>query len=112
MWSVGCWTLYAATTEGMIGATKVLVFLAPIYMLGAAFAIQYFLHPGQQEDVRKRVRQVMLFIVVLGVLRFVLSRLNFHMLIWTNMAGFIVFIAALIGTLYLLVRKVRLHPDL
>lgn len=103
---VGCWTLYAATVEGMIGATNVLVFLAPFYLLGVGFAIEHLLHPGQQADVRKRVRQVMLFVVVLGVLYFVLSRLSFHMLIWTNVTGFIFFIAALIGILYLLIRKV------
>lgn len=103
---LGCWTLYAATVEGMIGATNVLVFLAPLYLLGVSFAIEHLLHPGQQEDIRKRVRQVLLFIVVLGVLYFVMSRLSFHMLIWTNITGFIFFIAALIGILYLLIRKV------
>lgn len=103
---LGCWTLYAASVEGMIGATNVLVFLAPIYLLGVGFVIEHLLHPGEQEDIRKRVRKVMLFILVLGVLYFVLSRLSFHMLIWTNVAGFIFFIAALIGILYFLVRKV------
>ncbi len=102
---LGCWTLYAASVEGMIGATNVLVFLAPIYLLGAGFGIEHFLHPGQQEDVRKRVRTVLLFVAVLGVLYFVLSRLNMHMIIWTNIGGFIFFIAALIGILYLLIRK-------
>lgn len=101
-----CWTLYAATVEGMIGATNVLVFLAPVYMLGAAFAIEHLLYPGEQEDIRQRVRKVLMFITVLGVLYFVLSRLNMHMIIWTNVAGFIFFIAALIGILYLLIRKV------
>ena len=103
---LGCWTLYAASVAGMIGATNALVFLAPLYLLGAGFAIEHLLHPGQQEDIRQRVRKVMLFVLVLGVLYFVLSRLSFHMLIWTNVAGFIFFIAALIGILYLLIRKV------
>lgn len=103
---LACWTLYAATVQGMIGATNVLVFLAPVYMLGAAFAIEHLLYPGQQEDIRQRVRKVLMFITVLGVLYFVLSRLNMHMIIWTNVAGFIFFIAALIGILYLLIRKV------
>lgn len=102
---LGCWTLYAASVEGMIGATNVVVFLAPFYLLAAGFGIEHLLHPGQQEDVRKRVRAVLMFVAVLGVLYFVLSRLNMHMLIWTNMAGFIFFIVALIGILYLLIRK-------
>lgn len=102
---LGCWTLYAASIDGMIGATNVLVFLAPFYLLGAGFGIEHLLHPGQQEDIRKRVRTVLMFVAVLGVLYFVLSRLNMHMLIWTNMAGFIFFIVALIGILYLLIRK-------
>ncbi len=103
---VGCWTLYAASVEGMIGATSVLVFIAPLYMLGCAFAVEHLLHPGQQEDIRQRVRKVLMFISVLGVLYFVMSRLNMHMIIWTNVSGFIFFIAALIGILYLLIRKV------
>lgn len=103
---LGCWALYAATVEGMIGSSNVLVFLAPVYLLGSAFVIEHLLHPGEQEDIRQRVRKVMLFIVVLGVLYFVLSRLNFHMIIWTSVAGFIFFIAALIGILYFLIRKV------
>ncbi|MGH1344542.1 MAG: hypothetical protein ACRBN8_23485 [Nannocystales bacterium] len=103
---VGCWSLYAVTVEGMIGSTNVLVFLAPVYMLGAGFGIEHILHPGQQEDIRQRVRKVLMFISVLGVLYFVMSRLNMHMIIWTNVAGFIFFIAALIGILYLLIRKV------
>jgi|GEM_PF-2121522 len=101
-----CWTLYAATVDGMIGATNVLVFVAPLYMLGSSYAIEHWLHPGQQEDIRQRVRKVMLFIAVLGVLYFVLSRLSMHMVIWTNVLGFIFFIAALIGILYFLIRKV------
>lgn len=100
------WTIYASTVPGMIGDTNVLVFLAPLYMVGAAFAVEHFLHPDQQEDVRKRVRSVLLFITVLGVLYFVLSRLSMHMVIWTNVLGFIFFIAALIGILYVLIRKV------
>ncbi len=103
---VGCWTAYAATVPGMIGATNVLVFVAPVYLLAASFAIEHVLHPGQQEDVRQRVRKVVLFVTILGVLYLVLSRLNMHMLIWTNVTGFIFFIIALIGILYLLIRKV------
>ncbi|MCR9160778.1 MAG: hypothetical protein ACE37F_03920 [Nannocystaceae bacterium] len=100
------WTIYAATVPGMIGDTNVLVFLAPLYLVGLAFVIEHFLHPDQQEDVRKRVRSVLLFIAILGVLYFVLSRLSMHMVIWTNVMGFVFFILALIGILYVLIRKV------
>ncbi len=103
---VVCWALYAATVPGLIGSTNVLVFLAPVYVLVASFGIEHLLHPGEQESVRKRVRKVLLFVIVLGVLYFILSRLNMHMVIWTNIVGFVFFIAALIGILYFLVRKV------
>ena len=72
----------------------------------AAFGIEHLLHPDQQEDVRKRIRSVLLFITILGVLYFILSRLSMHMIIWTNVVGFIFFIVALIGILYFLIRKV------
>jgi hypothetical protein len=100
------WTIYASTVPGMIGDTNVLVFLAPLYLVGAAFAVEHLLHPDQQEDVRKRIRSVLLFITILGVLYFILSRLSMHMIIWTNVVGFIFFIVALIGILYFLIRKV------
>ncbi len=103
---IGCWTAYAATVPGMIGATSVLVFIAPLYLLAVSFAVEHLLHPGEQEDVRQRVRKVLLFVTVLGVLYFVLSGLDMHMVIWTNVTGFIFFIVALIGILYLLIRKV------
>ncbi len=100
------WTIYASTVKGMIGETNVLVFLAPLYLVGAAFGIEHLLHPDQQEDVRKRIRSVLLFITVLGVLYFILSRLSMHMIIWTNVVGFVFFIVALIGIIYFLIRKV------
>ena len=100
------WTIYASTVKGMVGSTNVLVFIAPLYMVGVAFVIENLLHPDQQEDVRKRIRSVLLFVTILGVLYFVLSRLNMHMVIWTNVVGFVFFIVALIGILYFLIRKV------
>ncbi len=103
---VACWTLYAASVPGMIGATNVLVFLAPVYLLGAGIGIERVLHPSEQEDIRARLRHVFLIVIVIGVLYYVLSRLDFHMLIWTNVWGFLFFFAALIGILYVLVRKV------
>ncbi len=100
------WTIYASTVKGMIGSTNVLVFIAPLYVVGAAFGIEHLLHPDQQEDVRKRIRSVLLFVTILGVLYFILSRLDMHMVIWTNVVGFLFFIVALIGILYFLIRKV------
>lgn len=101
-----CWTLYAASVKGMIGSTSVLVFVAPLYLLGAGYGVEHLLHPTQQEEVRGRIRKVLLFVIVLGVLYFILSRLNMHMIIWTNMIGFVFFILALIGILYFLMRRV------
>ncbi|MEX1363516.1 MAG: hypothetical protein AB1Z98_10340 [Nannocystaceae bacterium] len=103
---VACWTAYAATIPGMIGDTNVLVFLAPIYLLVVSFGIEHFLHPSHQQSIRERVRKVALFVIVLGVLYLILSRLDYHMIIWTNVLGFVFFIGALIGILYLLVRRV------
>lgn len=100
------WTIYASTIPGTIGSTNVFVFLGPLYWVGVAFVVEHLLHPDQQEDIRKRIRSVLLFITVLGVLYFVLSRLSMHMVIWTNVMGFVFFIVALIGILYFLIRKV------
>ena len=100
------WTIYAATIPGTIGSTSVFVFLGPLYWVAAAFVVEHLLHPDQQEDIRNRVRSVLLFITVLGVLYFVLSQLSMHMIIWTNVMGFVFFILALIGIVYFLIRKV------
>lgn len=101
-----CWTIYASNVPGMIGSTNVLVFVVPIYLLVVSFGVEHLLHPGRQESIRERVRKVALFVIVLGVLYLVLSRLDYHMVIWTNVLGFVFFIGALIGILYLLVRRV------
>ena len=85
------WTIYASTIPGTIGSTNVFVFLGPLYWVGVAFVVEHLLHPDQQEDIRKRIRSVLLFITVLGVLYFVLSRLSMHMVIWTNVMGLSLF---------------------
>lgn len=100
------WTMYASGVKGMLGSTNVLVFIGPLYWVGVGFVAEHQLHPGEQRQIRKRVRSVLLFIAILGVLYFVLSRLDMHMVIWTNVLGFVFFILALIGILYALIRKV------
>lgn len=86
--------------------TPISMLFAPVYVTIAAFFAEHLVHPGQQKGIRRQLRAGMLVVIVLGVLYFILSHLNMHMLIWTNIFGFIMFILVIIGVLYFVVRKV------
>ena len=78
----------------------------PIYLVIASVIVERVLHPGQQEGIRKRLRAGMLVVLMVGVLLYILNKLNMYMVIFSGMLGFVVFIALVIGVLYFAVRKV------
>ncbi|MEM7159119.1 MAG: hypothetical protein AAF799_40150 [Myxococcota bacterium] len=80
--------------------------LAPVYLLIASFFVENWIHPGKQDAIRGQIRGVVLIIIVLGVLYWVLSKMQIWMLVHTGLLGLLMFIAALVGILYFLVRKV------
>ncbi len=79
---------------------------APAYITAVAFFAEHLVHPGKQAGIRKQLRGGLLVVIVLGVLYFILSHLNMHMIIWSNIFGFIMFILVIIAVLYAVVRKV------
>lgn len=80
--------------------------LAPVYLVVAGFMVENWVHPGHQEGIRAQIRGGALIVIVLAVLYWLLSKLRILMLVHTGILGLLLFIAALVGILYFLVRKV------
>lgn len=80
-------------------------FAIPPYLVAAGFLAEHVVHPGRQEALRAQIRTGLLIVIALVVAYFILSRLQLHMLIWTSVFGFLLFVAFVIGLLYVLVRK-------
>jgi hypothetical protein len=80
--------------------------LAPIYLVVAGFVVENWVHPGHQEGIRGQIRGGALIVIVLAVLYWLLSKLRIWMLVHTGILGLLLFIAALVGILYFLMRKV------
>lgn len=79
--------------------------LAPIYLVVAGFVVEHWVHPEQQENIRAQIRGAVLIVIVLAVLYWLLSRMRIWMLVHTGVLGLVLFVGALIGILYFLVRK-------
>ena len=77
----------------------------PPFMVVAAFFVEHWVHPGKQESIRAQIRGALLIVIVLAVLYWLLSTMRVWMMVHTGVLGLIMFIAALIGILYFLVRK-------
>jgi hypothetical protein len=84
---------------------SIFILLAPLYLLVAGVAVEHVIHPGQQHALRRRIRGAVLTFIVVVVCYYVLGRLGFHMLVLTSITGFILFVLALIGILYLVARR-------
>lgn len=100
--------IYAMDHLGINPLTDVDLFLmlGPVYLLGVGFLIEHLIHPGTQHNIRRKFRSGILVVIILGVLYFLLSKLELYMLILSSMMGFIMFILFLIGVLYLVVKRV------
>jgi hypothetical protein len=55
--------------------------------------------------VRQRLRGLIFAFIAIVVCYFILGQLRFHMFIFTNIFGFVVFILAIIGILYVVARR-------
>lgn len=99
--------IYAMDRSGVDPLADVSIFLllAPLYLVVAAVVFEHIIHPGEQESVRRRLRGLVLALVAIVVCYLILSQLRFHMLVLTNLFGFICFIAAIIGILYFVARR-------
>jgi hypothetical protein len=99
--------LYAMDQRGVDPLAEVSIFLllAPLYLVIAAMFVEHLIHPGEQESVRRRLRGLIFALIAMVVVYFILSQLSFHMLILTNIFGFVCFIAAIIGILYFVARR-------
>lgn len=80
--------------------------LVPVYLVVAGFVVEHWVHPGRQEGIRAQIRGGVLIVIVLAVLYWVLSKLRILMLVHTGVLGLLLFVGALVGILYFLLRKV------
>lgn len=83
----------------------VLWLLVPAYLVVAGFFVEHWVHPGRQQNIRDQIRGAVLIVIVLTILYWLLSRMRIWMLVHTGIFGLVLFVAALIGILYFLVRK-------
>lgn len=99
--------LYATDRLGvdLVSDVSLFMLIGPAYLLIASVVVENIVHPGPQEAIRRRVRSVALILIVLAVLYFILGKLNLYMLVLTSMAGFLVFLAAIIAVLYYIVHR-------
>ncbi len=88
-----------------LSEVPLVMLLGPIYLLAAAVFVENRIHPGPQVELRRRIRGAIATVLALVVVYYILVKLNFHMLIWTSVSGFIVFILLLIGFLYFIARR-------
>ena len=79
--------------------------LLPLYLVVAGFFVEHLVHPGHQEDIRAQIRSALLAVIVLAVLYWLLSTMRVWMMVHTGVLGLLLFIGALIGIFYVLVRR-------
>ncbi|MCA9712601.1 MAG: hypothetical protein KDK70_42630 [Myxococcales bacterium] len=79
--------------------------LLPPYLVVAGFLVEHWVHPGRQEHIRAQIRGAFLVVIVLTVLYWLLSRLRVWVLVHTGILGLLLLLGALVGILYMLVRK-------
>jgi hypothetical protein len=91
--------------RSVLSEVNVLWLVLPTWMLLASWWIEHALHPGAQESIRRRVRTGVLWVIVLAVVYWLLSTMRVWMLVHTGVLGLLLFIAALIGLFYMLVRR-------
>lgn len=89
----------------LIEDVPVLWFVAPFYLLIAGFVVENRVHPGEQEGVRAKMRGALLIVIVLALLFWLLARMRVWMMVHTGVMGLLMFLAAIVGLLYYLVRK-------
>lgn len=100
-------TLAWASEHGTSVITDVGVvwLVAPLYLVVAGFVVENAVHPGHQEGIRGQIRGGLLIVIVLALLYWLLSRMKVWMLVHTGVLGLLLFIGALVGLLYFLMRK-------
>jgi hypothetical protein len=76
----------------------------PVYLVVAGFLVEHWVHPGHQEDIREQIRSAALVVIVLAVLYWLLSSMRVFMLVHTGILGLLLFIGALVGIFYVLMR--------
>lgn len=90
----------------ILGDVDLLQMLLPPVLVTEAVIIEHLLHPSKQTSIRKKMRSGLLILVILGVLYYILGKLNMHMIIWSGMLGFLLFLALIIGAIYYAIRRV------
>ncbi|MCA9716343.1 MAG: hypothetical protein H6713_42650 [Myxococcales bacterium] len=100
--------IFYATQHGVnvLEEADVLLLGLPLWLIVGSFVVEHLLHPGKQENIRQQIRAVLLVLITVSVLFFILGRLKMHMVIFGSIVGFILFIIAIVGVLYWVMRKV------
>jgi len=80
--------------------------LIPFYLVVAGFFVENWVHPGRQESIRTKIRRGAAVVIVLSVVFWLMWRMQIFMVVLTNVLGLLLFLAAIMGILYYMVRKV------
>ncbi|MBI2569612.1 MAG: hypothetical protein HYV63_21620 [Candidatus Schekmanbacteria bacterium] len=91
---------YRVAGANPLADVDIVFLIAPIYLVVAALAVEKILFPGKQEEIRLFLRRLALVVITFGVLYGVLSQFSFHMVVWTNLTAFLMFLVATIAILY------------
>lgn len=78
--------------------------LGPTLVVGG-FIAEHLVHPGRQEAIRQQLRNAGTWVIVLGVVLFLLGRLRVWLMIHVGILGFLVFILLIIGFFVFLLRR-------
>ena len=98
---------YAVTVveTNPLAVAPVALLVVPPWLLVSGFVVEHVLHPGKQEAVRGPIRTAGMALAAVGVLWAIFGVLRIHMLVFSGMFGFVVFVAVLIGLFWLLLRR-------
>ncbi len=82
-------------------------FLAiPVYLLVAGFAVEHLVHPGEQRAIRQKIRGFLIVGATVAVISAIFSVLRIYMIVLSGMLGFLLFILALVGLSFIMIRRV------
>jgi len=96
---------FAQHGRSVVADVSVVWLVLPVYLDLAGFLVEHWVHPGHQEDIRAQLRAAALMVIVLAVIYWLLSTLRVYMLVHTGVFGLLLFLGALVGIFYVLVRK-------
>ena len=102
---LGLWYAIAGVGANPLSEAPLELLLLPPWLTAAGFAVEHLLHPGPQEEVRAPIRTALMSVAAVGVLWAVFGVLKIHMLVFTSIAGFLLFVGLSVGVFWFLIRR-------